>query len=51
MVLTKWQSQERLDIWLKDPDYLELVAELDKYTIGPATYKVMSPPKDHLFLL
>ena len=51
LVLTRWQSQEALDRWLEDPDYKDMVAEMDKYTEGPAKYQVMRAPEDDLFLL
>ena len=51
LVLTRWSSQHHLDAWLADKDYQTAVATMDEYTDGPINYKVMTSPKDDIFLL
>lgn len=51
LVLTKWESRRDLDAWLKEPEYLTMVKELDEVLQGPASYRILESPKELTFLL
>lgn len=51
VVLTRWDSQEDLDNWLKHPDYKELMDKQHEVLCEEPTYRVLHEPMDEVFLL
>lgn len=50
-VLTEWESLRHLNRWLEEPEYKQMLAEMNELLGEPTRYQIFQRHKDEIFLL
>ena len=50
-VLTEWESMNYLNRWLEEPEYKQMLGEMNDILGEPTRYQIFQRHKDEIFLL